>query len=537
MVYRCDKRAFYTRLLLVAAQSILPLVNLWVLKELIDSVTNLCVGAETGASLPPQITQYVMVFCLVFLANRIVSTINGVNNDVMTQKLIDYMSDKIQHQSALLDMDFYDNPDFHDTFHRAQQESTFRPIQVLNNFMALFGSLISIASIVVILTVASWWVVVVMFVAVLPSFAVRLIKARKIYKFRRENTQSYRRTSYYSSVLTHRDFAKELRVFGLSPYFRSKFVDIRRRLVDKLLRISRRLACYDLFCSIVEALSILLILGLLLREAFAGAISIGLFVMLFEAFRRGQGYMQTLVSSVASLYDNRLFASNLFEFFNLKPKIISPKHPIPFPQLVESVVFDDVSFRYSNMDHDVLHHFNLTARVGETCRIEGENGFGKSTALKLLMRLHDPDKGSIKINGIDIRNFAVDDLRRSIAPLFQDFVRYQCTANDNIAFGDIRSALDQSRIEQAAFLSGADKVVEKLPHSYDTQLGRMFDGGEELSMGQWQRVALARLFYSDAPILLLDEPTAWIDIPSRESFFNKINEINKHKIIIIIQHI
>lgn len=536
LVYHCDRKAFWTRLFLVALQSVLPLFNLIVLKELIDSVTTHALSGESAGD-PAEVGLYVLCFCAIFLVNRLVSTWNGVNNDIMSQKLIDYMSDLIQNQSARLDMDFFDNPDFHDTFHRAQQESSFRPIQVLNNFMSLFGSILSIATIVVMMAAASWWIILVMILAVIPSFFLRLVKARSIYGFRRKNTQNYRRTSYYSALLTHRDFAKEMRVFGLAPFFRSRFVDIRKQLVATLLHISRRLARFDIVCAIIETAALMLVLALLLRQAFVGALSIGLFVMLFEAFRRGQGYMQTLVTSIATLYDNRLFASNIFDFLKLQPLIRSCEHPAPFPSKIETVRFQEVSFRYPNMDHDVLHNFNLSAHVGEICRIEGENGYGKTTAIKLLMRLHDPQKGTILINGIDIRQFNIEELRRSVGVIFQDFVRFQCTLKENIAFGNVKNMDDQQRLQMVASMSGADLAMGKMRHGYDTLLGRMFDGGEELSMGQWQRVALARQLYSDAPILVFDEPTAWLDATSRQHFYETLQSLQNDKIIILIHHI
>lgn len=535
MIRLCNRRSFWLRITYVAIESVLPLLSLYVLKYLVDGVTNGTPQHLFGYEL----NNYLLLglFCFIFLLNRMVAVLNGVNTDVMTQRLIDYLSDRMQKQSARLDMSYFDNPEYHDTYHRAQQEANYRPLQVLNGFMNLFGAAITISGIVVMLSTASIWIIVVMVLAVVPSFVVRLIKAKQLYAFRRNNTQNYRRTMYYTTLLGGRDYAKEMRTFGLAPYFRERFVKIRTELVRTLLKISRKLAVYDTICALVETVALFFVTLFLIIGATTGAITVGAFVMLFEAFRKGQASLTSLVGAVSSLYDNRLFVGNLFEFLDLEPTIVSDKVALPFPKKVESVEFRDITFRYPKMDRDVISHYNLTARAGEITQIEGENGFGKTTLLKLLLRLYDTNEGSVLINGVDIRRYDIRQLRQGIGAIFQDYVRFYCTAEENIAFGNI-GHLDPERVRYCAQLSGADKFIEKLRDGYKTPLGRMFDGGEELSMGQWQRIALARQLYSDAPVLIFDEPTAWMDVPSRDRFYQTLDlQKNNNKVIILIKHI
>lgn len=532
MVRRCDPWSFRRRVFYELLQSLLPLLSLYILKLLIDSVTN----KEFQFSIYDfQFSPFslLLVLCLVFLLSRIVSALSAVNNDVLSQRLIDYVSDRLQRQSARLDMQYYDTPAYHDTLHRAQQEASYRPLQILTNFMALGGSTVSIVGVVAMLLTASWWVLVVMVAAVVPGFAVRLYKARRIYRFRRENTQLYRRTSYYSAVLTARDFAKELRTFNLAPLFRGRFVEVRRQLVGRLLAISRRLGMLEIVCAFIEAAAMFGVVWLLLKEAFIGAITIGTFVMLFEAFRRGQGYLQNLVGGIAGLYDNRLFIGNLFEFLQLEPTIVDPEEEVEVPEEIEEVEFRGVTFRYPDMERDVLRDFSLVARKGEITHIDGYNGFGKSTLVKLLLRLYDPDSGVVLVNGIDIRLFRPQQLRSRFGVLFQDFARFYCTVEENVAFGGPDGRSD---VRRALALSGADKVVEGLPQGGGTLLGRLFDGGSELSMGQWQRVALARAMASDAPVLLLDEPAAWLDEGGRKTLNESLQRLCGDKIIIVITH-
>ncbi len=547
MVRSADRGSFRLRILYVLLQSLLPLVNLFILKLLIDSVSSsLQAGTlHSPLSTPHSPFVYLLAMCAVFLLNRVISALSGINNDVLTQRVTDYMSDLVQRQASSIDLACFDQPAYHDLFHRAQQETVSRPLQILDSFMALFGAVLSIAGVTAMLLTAAWWVVVVMIVAVLPSFAVRMYKARSIYAFRRNNTQLYRRTAYYGQLLTSRASAAEMRAYRLAPHFRRLFVEVRAVLSSRLLAISRRLGAMDIICAVVEMAAMFAVVVMLVRLSFTGALTIGSFVMLFEAFRRGQGYMIALVNATAKLYDNRLFVSNLFEFLNLKPTIsekggmrkedlkegtTNTSSLIPHPSFTQ-IEFRDVTFRYTGMDHDVLSHFNLTARVGEVCRIDGRNGYGKSTIVKLLLRLYDPDQGVIMADGVDIRTFDPEEWRSRVAVVFQDFVRYACTLEDNLAFGNCPSG----PIHGGESL--VSDIVDSLPHGEKTLLGRIFDGGEELSMGQWQRVAIARALRSKAPVLVMDEPLAWLDADARDKFDAALAEVTPSRIVILISHL
>lgn len=536
--WHCDSRRFLLKLFYTLCGSLLPLVSLVMIKNIVDGATSAIVGnaGPETFGLPTILVASMAAFCGITLLNRWISVLNSVNSDVLTQEIVDYINGLIQIQSVQLDMAYYDNPDFRDTFHRAQQEAAFRPIRILENIVQVFGSLISLAGVAVMLFAASWKVIAVMVVAVVPTFCVRLYKSRRIYRFRRETTQMARRSNYFGSLLSSSMYAKEVRSFGLANHFRKCYVDIRRRLVDQLLHISRRMALLDSLTAVIEALSLAAVLLILVRPVVGGGLTIGTFVMLFEAFRRGQGYLNGLVGGVSGLYEHKLFINNLFEFLSLKPSILSPDRPEPFPEKVESISFSDVTFAYPGMKHAVLSHYSLDARFGEITRIEGENGFGKTTLLKLLLRLYDPQEGAVCVNGIDIRRFDVFELRHNISAIFQDYVQFHFTARENILFGDIDTPEDAKRISDALRLADAGHVVDTLSGGLDTVLGRQFENGEELSMGQWQRIALARQLYSNAPILVFDEPTAWMDVKARSNFFMALEELKPSHLIILVRH-
>lgn len=523
---------FVLKVSYVVAMSVLPLCNLFLLKVMVDVVS------QGGAGLFDKALPCALGFCGVYLAQRILAALNGMNNDLLSQRLQDHISERLQWQASRLDMAYFDNPRYHDTFHRAQQEATHRPIRLIENLVSAFGSLVSLVGVLVVMIASvSWWIVVVMMLLAVPSFLVRTKKVRSIYRFRRDNTQTYRRTSYFHAVLTNKTFSKEVRAYGLNGYFRDRFVAIRKVLVKELLRISRKLGLYESIGAVIEIGALCLVIVGLLHQAACGLMSVGAFVMVFEAVRRGQGYLQSLVENVSGIYENRLFVANIFEFLELQPQVVSAQHPQPFPTKVHTIEWRDITFRYPDMKKNVVEHFSLMARLGDVARINGENGFGKTTLMKLLLRLYDPDEGVVLVNGIDIRQFDIKELRRNVGVMFQDYVQFSCTLRENIVLGDVASGCDEQRMVEAARMAGADKIASQLPEGYDTQLGRMFDGGEELSMGQWQRIALARLFYGNAPVMVFDEPMAWLDESAREHFEQVIEKIKNEHLIIIIRHI
>lgn len=537
LIWQCDKKGFILKLFYTAAGSLLPLANLYVLKLIVDAVT---LSTNRLSSFDMQLTTLILpvaMFSGIILLNRLVGILGSLNSDILTQRLTDYINGIIQSQSLRLDMAYYDNPRYHDTFHRAQQEAAFRPIRILENMVSVIGATISLVGVGVMLLVATWQVVVVMLLAMTPAFVVRLIKSRRIYAFRRETTQLSRRSSYFGALLTNRAYAKEVRAFGLGEYFRSQYVAIRQQLVKRLLAISRRLALYDALTSIVEVAAFAISIFLLLRPVTAGAITIGTFVMLFEAFRRGQGYLTSLVGGVSGLYEHKLFINNLFEFLELKPVIESPDNPVAFPERVEKVEFDDVTFAYPDMQHPVLEHFSLRAERGNITIIRGENGFGKTTMLKLLLRLYDPQQGAVRINGIDIRRFELADLRRNVSAIFQDYVQLQLSVRENVEIGNLQHRGDALRLAEALRNADVESIVSSLPQGVDTQLGRQFDGGHELSMGQWQRIALARQLYAGGEVLFFDEPTAWMDKGARHNFTQTLEKLSKDHVVMLVQHL
>ncbi|MFA7361282.1 MAG: ABC transporter ATP-binding protein [Candidatus Kapaibacterium sp.] len=535
-VYRSDRKLFKGRIFLILFQSTLPLALLYLLKLLVDVITG--IAAKTGGYGINDIWLYAGLFCGVFLLTKLSDILKQLNDDISFQKLMDYMSVLIQKKSTELDLAFYDNPEYHDAFHRAREEVNYRPVQILNNLTGIISSSISLASITIMLIAFSSFVIAVMIIAVLPSFFLKISVHKKLYEFRKENTHLYRKAGYFFDLMVKREYAKELRVYNLADYFRKSYADLREKIVSSVSKISISRSKLNLISAVVEAAVLIGIIVMLGNDVIAGAVTVGSFVMFFEAFRRGQGYMQGIVSGVSGLYENKLFLGNLFEFLKLEPVIKSAENPQRFPEVLEKgIKFEYVSFCYPGSEKRmIVENLSFEAKSGEIFKIKGENGSGKTTLMKLLCRLYDCTKGAIFIEGIDIRDFDLKELRKNIGVIFQDFAKYDFTARENIVLGNTDDDLSTGKLEDASRLSCAEPVIEKLPSGYETMLGKYFENGEELSMGQWQRIAIARALYTDAPILILDEPTSFIDAEAENKFYENLELLKKDKIIFVISH-
>ncbi len=260
-------------------------------------------------------------------------------------------------------------------------------------------------------------------------------------------------------------------------------------------------------------------------------------VMYYQAFQRGQTNFKSLMTGLGQLYENNLFITNLYEFLDLKPKITDPSSPEPLPALDQAgIVFDRVSFGYATSQKNVLDNVSLTIKPGEHIALVGMNGAGKTTLIKLLCRLYDPTSGSISLNGVDVRRFDLLELRRNIGVLFQDYVKYNLSAEENIRFGNSSIPPGDGRIFAAARLSGADRVIDRLPKGYDTNLGKMFEGGEEISIGEWQKIALARTFLRESPLIILDEPTSSLDAKTEYDIFQHFHRLTQGRTAVLISH-
>ncbi len=521
---------------LVVVQGVLPLANLYLLKLLIDSVTASVGAADQGAALN-RVLLYVVLMAAFTLLNTVIGLVAGIISQTQAMIVTDYMQDIVHAKSVAIDLEFYESPEFYDTLRRAQGEASMRPMRILQGLLQLGRDAVSLLAISGLLLSFNWVFVVVLLAAVAPGFVVRIWYSGTLYRWQRARTATERKTWYYTWMLTGEQHAKEIRLFGLGDLFMDRFRDLRQRLRFERLRLARRQALFSFGAQLTSTVAIYGAYAVIAHRALSGAISLGDLVMAFQAFQRGQGYLQSALQSLAGLYEDNLFIADLDEFLRLEPHVVSPAHPKLFPRpLKRGVAFEDVSFTYPGGTRQALCDITLTIRPGEKIALVGENGSGKTTLIKLLCRLYDPTEGRITLDGVDLRDLAVTDLRRAISVIMQDYVQYNLTVEDNIWFGDVSAPPERAHIARVAHESGAHEVVARLPREYDTVLGKMFQDGEQLSIGEWQKIALARAFLRDAEIIILDEPTSSLDARAEYEVFRKLHALTQGQTAITISH-
>ena len=447
------------------------------------------------------------------------------------------MNDVLLAKSVEVDLEYYESARYYDTLHRAQREAPSRPISIVNGLAQIGQNGISLLAIAGLLLSFHWIVAAILFAAVMTGTAVRLRYTGKMYRWQREQTATERQAGYLNWMLTDSSHAKEIRLFDLGPLFMRRFRDIRRKLRKGRLAITRRRSIADFAAQAFATAAIYGSYAYVAYQALWGTITLGDLVMYYQAFQRVQGFLQGILGSLAGLYEDNLFLSNLYEFLDLKRTVLEPAHARPVPRPMQrGIALNHVSFQYPAGTRKVLEDISLTIRPGEVVALVGENGSGKTTLIKLLCRLYDPTGGTITIDGVDLRQFETKALRREIAVIFQDYAHYHLTARENIWLGNTALPPDHERVVAAARRSGADDVIRALPHGYETILGKWFEDGEELSIGEWQKVALARAFMRDAQIIVLDEPTSSMDAKAEYEVFQSFRQLVAGRTAILISH-
>ncbi len=447
------------------------------------------------------------------------------------------MQDIILKRSVELDLEYYENSTYYDALHRAQQGGAHRPVTIVHRLVEIAQNLISLVAVATLLLTLHWAVGVFLIAATIPGVLVRVKYSEKFYTWLRKRGPAERLASYFQFLVSTAPAAKEVRIFGLGPFLIGRYRDLRLQLRHEKVRMTAALLLWELLTQGAGAVGMLCVFAFLSLEVIKGQMGLGDLVMYYQGIQRGIGFLRTILGSLTSLYEDCLFLSYLSEFLELKNNIVEPVSPAPMPRPIrEGIVFDGVGFHYTGDERMVLKDVSMTIRAGETVALVGENGVGKTTLIKLLCRLYDPTHGTISIDGIDLRQFSTGALRREICPIFQDYLQFSLSVEENIRLGDVEAPADPSRIVQAARMTGAEEFIHKLPHAYETQLGRMFEGGAELSLGQWQRLALARALFRNGQIIVLDEPTSSQDARSEYEFFENFRALANGRIAVIISH-
>jgi ATP-binding cassette subfamily B protein len=538
LIWRSSKSWTIASLFLVVINGVLPLANIYLIKLVVDTV-----GEATKATPEDQHSLFLkaaLYICMMGGATILTALCRSVSDFIQlaqSQCVTDDVHDILHDKSLEVDLEYYENPDYYDKLHLAQKEAPYRPMGILRNLRSLVQSLISATGIFAMLVVFNYWVAIIICLSLIPSFLVKSKFSKKQYKWRRRQSPKDRLSWYFNMILTWDEHAKEIRLFNNGQVFKDRFHNVRTLLRKEQISIAKNRTIADLIAQVFATVALFGCMAYVGQRTISGSIAIGSLVMYFQAFQRGQGFMSNILSSVTGLYENQLFLRNFYEFLDLEPKLIDPKEPLAIPERSEfSVELDHVSFNYPSSKSAVLNDVSFKIKEGEHIAIVGENGAGKTTLIKLLCRLYDPTDGCIKFNGNNIKKYSIEDFRKHLSVVFQDFAKYNVSAKENIWYGNVDVDITSPRIEEAAKLSGADEVINKLPHGYETILGKRFTEGQDVSVGQWQKVAIARAFMRDAALLILDEPTSALDPEAEANIISTFSELTKGKTAIIISH-
>ena len=523
---------------LLVVQGLIPVALVYLTKPLVNGLQAAIGHGVSWETIQPVVLVGTGIGAALVLTELLKVCLDWVGT-AQSELVQDFILDLVHAKSTAVDIAFYETPEFYDHLNRARGDATNRPLAVLQSSGSLVQSAITLVAMAAVLFQYGAWLPPVLLVATLPAFYVVVHTSRRYHGWWKDTTTERRRTQYFSAILTEPWHAGEVRLFDLAEHFRTAYRELRRRLRTERLRLLKDQSLAQLAAEFVAIAVTAATLAWMAYRAFQGRATLGDIALFYQAFQRGQGLMQALLTNAGQIYNNGLFLANLFEFLDLEPRVVDRPNPRATPATVrEGVRFREVTFRYPGTERVALKDFNLTLHAGQTAAIVGANGAGKTTLLKLLCRLYDPESGRVELDGIDLRDLPIAELRRLITVMFQMPVSYQGTARENIAMGDLAEVPppDQARIETAARNAGADAVISGLPHGYDTMLGKWFPGGTELSAGEWQRVALARAYLRKSQIIILDEPTSFMDSWSEHEWFDRFRTLARGRTGVIITH-
>jgi ATP-binding cassette subfamily B protein len=521
---------------LVVVQGVLPLAGLYLMKRIVDAIA-------AGAAAADRATAFQQAFAWILLAggvgilSALVRSAADVASEAQSLAVTDAVSDVVHAQSIALDLEYYEDPRYYDALHRAQREAPYRPTRIVNGLTQLGRNGLSLLGLGALLFAANRLVGLVLCAAALPGAAVRVIHSRRLYEFEHKKTQVERRAWYYHWLMTVGRYAKEIRLFDLGGLLRERFRTLRSELRQGRLALARRRAVGDLLSQAVATVAIFGSFALISYEAVQGGMTLGDVVMYYQGFQIGLRQLQAVLRSLTGLYEDNLFLTNYYQFLDLAPKILAPAKPRPVPDpMRQGIAFEGVHFTYPGGSREVLSGVQLTLAPGEVIALVGENGSGKTTLVKLLCRLYDPTAGVITVDGHDLRDMDPVRWRQRISVMFQDYVQYHLTAWENIWLGNVRLEPNREEIEGAARRAGADVAIRRLSDGYDTVLGHEFQDGQELSVGEWQRIALARAFMRDARIIVLDEPASFLDPLAEAELFRQFRQLIVGRSGVLISH-
>jgi ATP-binding cassette subfamily B protein len=514
----------------------LPAARVWISKLLIDAVVAAVTTGEGTAVLPEVIWLVTLQFVIGALGN-IFSTLANISQQLLQEQVANRIQMLVMRHANQLDLVFFERPQFYDLLQQVQREATFRPVAMVQTAFGLIRQALTFVSLLALLVNLEWFIAVAALIAPIPAFVSSARYGWQGYQMMRWQSPLRRMMSYLTNLLTTDSYNKEVKLFTLGDFFINRFAKLFQRYYaeNRGLVIRRYLAGAG--WSMLTVLTSGLTFFYVAFRTLGGSISVGGLTLYVQAADGVSQAFSALLGGLQSMYEHQLYLKTLFELLDFQPLVRAPEQPAAVRRPMEQgIEFRNVSYAYEGKDEPALKNVSFTIDKGETVAIVGHNGAGKTTLVKLLARLYDPQEGQVLIDGRDVREYDPDELRGEFGVLFQDYVSYQFSARENIGIGRVERLDDTPAIAEAATKSGASTVIEALPEGYDTILGKWFDGGVNLSGGEWQKVALGRAFMREAQILILDEPSAALDAKAEFELFTRLRELAHGRTAIFISH-
>jgi ATP-binding cassette subfamily B protein len=544
MVWRTSRLLTAAAILLRLARAVMPVVTLFVGKLIIDNVVLLVQLPNKPETLRAWLDSGLLnwlgllllcEFALAVLAD-VLGRVVALIDSLLSERVSNASSVRLMQHAATLDLEDFEDSEFQDQLERARRQTSGR-MTLMGQLFSQGQDLVTVASFAAGLIFYAPWLIVLLLLALVPAFVGEAHFNAQSYSLDFVRTPERRELDYVRQTAASVETAKEVKIFGLNSFLIDRYIRLATAFYAANRRLALRRAGWGGLFTAIGTVGYYLAYAYITWRTLTGVFSVGDLTFLAGSFLRLRTLLEGLLTSFSSTASQALYLNDLFSFFEVKPEILSPQNPRPFPNpIAHGFAFEDVGFRYPGSERWAVRHLNFTLHAGEVLALVGENGAGKTTLVKLLTRLYDPDEGRILLDGHDLRDYDLEALRGNMGVIFQDFVRYNLSAGDNIAVGKIDARHDQARIARAAKRSQADEVIARLPGGYQQMIGKRFRDGIELSGGEWQKIAIARAYMREAAVLILDEPTAALDARSEFEVFRRFKELSAGKSTILISH-
>jgi len=534
MVWEAAPKVIIASITCRVLAALIPVAALTVTRVIVNDIFNLL---KHGSTLPQHFWWLVALeFALAGVASGILVRLINFCDIVLADKYSRHISTKIMEHASRLDLTSYEDPLFYDRMERARVQGTDRIVMIQSTGL-LIQQVVTTLSLAGGILFLSPWILAVLVGCVIPAFLGETHFAFMGYSLNFRQTPAKREMDYLRILGGSKETAKELKLFGLASFLVSRYTKLSNELHEQNVGLAKRRMWVGALFTLLSAAGYYGSYAFVIYKTVTGVLNLGTFTFMTGAIALASSNIQAMFSTFSTIADQALFITDLLEFFNVQPKVFSKPNALPAPRPIrKGFEFQNVSFAYPGQTRMVLSDVSFRLEPSERLALVGENGQGKTTIVKLLTRLYDPTEGQILLDGMDLREYDVEDLWKEIGVIFQDFMRYDLTASENIAIGRIEDQGNIFRVRSAAQKSLAEQVIRKLPKGYDQVLGRRFEGGVDLSGGEWQKMALARAYLRDAQLLILDEPTAALDAKSEHEVFQRFAELTKGKMALLISH-